>query len=676
MNKIAAIVTRRWKLLIAFNLFVVLSTGFALVTAKPVWVAGTQLILPKTNSKLDANLGTLGSLRNGEVGFSTEVNPLNVQASIINSDTLLEKVLAVDPEKKKFKSITQYKKLFTVKPEEQSTILSVTVNASSPELALQRAIVLTETYQKRLNELRQANSRARQEYNKQELEQVKLKLTLAQNKLAKFKESSGIVNNEEQTKGIVTTINSLINARAEALASAKANENRLKVLSKRLNLKPDPAIRSLSLGENQEYQIVRQRLSDVENSLRQKQSLFTNEHPEIQTLLIRRKQLQRVLQEYVAQTADGTRVDTTVVPNYPQGRAALIQQLVLAESEASALKEQARQLDTQITQLKDTLKSVPENQAKLSELQRQVDVAAGVYNGLLAQIQQNNIDAFDAYPNVQVLDAPQVDPKPISPKKMLMTINAILASVVGSIALVLFLESRNPLLSAKDLQARKFALMQTIPRMKHSITKFEVINNEIEVEFQRLASAISLQPLKNRRLLVTSAIMGEGKTTVAIGLAYALVDLGFKVLLVDGDFRRSELSRRLGYISGSTVEQVAVQRNLDLLPSFPKEGKIMETIKRGHFERVLATCEENGDYDYVIVDSAPVSLTSETALMATIISNVLFVIRPNSSYKNPVNDSFAQLTQHNVQIFGLVINGVESKTTPYSQPSHAPIANS
>lgn len=257
-----------------------------------------------------------------------------------------------------------------------------------------------------------------------------------------------------------------------------------------------------------------------------------------------------------------------------------------------------------------------------------------------------------------------------------MTINAILASVVGSIALVLFLESRNPLLSAKDLQARKFALMQTIPRMKHSITKFEVINNEIEVEFQRLASAISLQPLKNRRLLVTSAIMGEGKTTVAIGLAYALVDLGFKVLLVDGDFRRSELSRRLGYISGSTVEQVAVQRNLDLLPSFPKEGKIMETIKRGHFERVLATCEENGDYDYVIVDSAPVSLTSETALMATIISNVLFVIRPNSSYKNPVNDSFAQLTQHNVQIFGLVINGVESKTTPYSQPSHAPIANS
>ncbi|GAB1543640.1 division plane positioning ATPase MipZ [Scytonema sp. NUACC21] len=674
MNKIATLIIKQWKLLLAFNLLVILGTAGALVTAKPVWTAGTQLILPKTNSKLDANLGTLGSLKNGEVGFSTEVNPLNVQASIITSDNLLERVLAVDPEKKKFKSISQYRKLYTVKPEEQSTIISLTVNASSPELALQRATVITETYQQRLNELRLANSRARQQYNKQELEQAKLQLTLAQNNLAKFKQSSGIVNNEEQTKGIVTTINSLIGARAQAIAAAMANESRVKVLSARLNLSPVEGIHSLSLGENQDYQVVRQRLSDLETSLRQKQSLFTNEHPEVKTLLLQRTQLQRVLQQYIAQAAAGTKIDKTLAPNYAQGRAALIQQLVLAESEASALRKQAQQLDNQIAQLKATLTSVPQNQAKLSELQRQLDVSAGVYNGLLAQIQQNNIDAFDAYPNVQVLDAPQVEPNPISPKKTLMAINAFLASVIGSIALVLFLESRNPLLSAKDLQARKFALVQTIPRIKNSTTKFELAH-ETEVEFQRLASAISLQPLQNRRLLVTSAIVGEGKTTVAIGLAYALVDLGFRVLLVDGDFRRAELSRRLGYTQAIATHQlqVVIQPNLDLLPSLPKQSKIMETIKRGGFEQRLAVCEATGDYDYVIVDSAPVSLTSETALMATIISNVLFVIRPNSSYRNPVNESFAQLTQHNVQIFGLVINGVDSKTTPYSQPPQASV---
>ncbi|MUG96116.1 AAA family ATPase [Scytonema sp. UIC 10036] len=676
MNKITTIVTRQWKFLLAFNLFVILATGWALATAKPVWMASAQLILPKTNSKLDANLGTLGSLKNGEVGFSTEVNPLNVQASIITSDALLERVLALDPEKNKFKSVSGYKKIFTVKPAEQSTIMSLTVTGSSPELALQRAIVLTETYQKRLNELRQANSRARQQYNKQELEQARLKLTFAQNNLTNFKKDNGIVNDEEQTKGIVSTINSLISLKAQTLASAKANENRVKVLSKRLSMAPSSAVQSLSLGENLNYQVVRQRLLDVETSLRQKQSLFTNEHPEIKTLLLQRAQLQRTLQQYVTQVASGTKVDTTVAPNV-QGRTPLIQQLILAESEANALREQAQQLDYQISQLKTTLQSVPENQAKLSEFKRQVDVAAGVYNGLLAQIQQNNIDAFDAYPNVQVLDPPQVEPKPISPKRMLMMINAVLASVVGSIALVLFLESRNPLLSPKDLQARKFALVQTIPRIKHSATKFELVD-ETEVEFQRLASAISLQPLHNHRLLITSAIVGEGKTTVSIGLAYALVDLGFRVLLVDGDFRKAELSQRLGYIQGATTGQlqISIQSNLDLLPGLPKKGKIMEMLKRGAFEQALATCEHTGNYDYVIVDSAPVSLTSETALMATIISNVLFVIRPNNSYRNSVSDSFAQLNQHNVQIFGLVLNGVESKTKPYPKSSHASVTNS
>jgi polysaccharide biosynthesis transport protein len=677
MNRITTLLFKHWIPLLAFNILVAVGTAGALKTAKPVFNATAQLILPKTTSNLDANLGTLGSLRNGDSAFSTEVNPLNVQASIITSDTLLEKVLAIDPEKGKFKSISGYKSLFKIEPQEQSTILWMTVSGSSPEIALKRAINITEAYQQRLNELREANSAAKQKFSRKELKDARQKLAIAQESLANFKISTGLVNNEEQIKGLVNAIYGLTGAQAQVVAGAKAAENRAKTLSERLQLAPSTAVRSLSLAENKEYQFVRQRLSEVEASLRQKQALFTNEHPEVKTLLVQRIQLQRVLQQYVTQTAAQTKVDTTVTTD-SQGRAVFIQQMILAESEAQAQWMQAKQLENQINQLKTTLKSLPENQAKLSELQRQVDVTAGVYNGLVAQIQQNKIDAFDAYPNVQVLDVPRVDPKPVSPNIKLMAINAILASVVGSIALVLFLESRNPLLSPKDLEARKFALVQTIPRVKHSTSKFELANHETEVEFQRLASAISLQPLNNKRLLVTSAIIGEGKTTVTIGLAYALVDLGFKVLLVDGDFRRAELSRRLGYTQGLTTErlQVSIQPNLDLLPSLPNQSKIMERIKQGRFEQELANCEKAGDYDYVIVDSAPVSSTSETALMATIISNVLFVIRPNNSYRSPVNDSFAQLTQHNVQIFGLVINGVESKTKSYSQRSHAPVANS
>jgi polysaccharide biosynthesis transport protein len=672
MKKVVTIAARHWKSLLVLNALVAIGTIAAYSTSKPVWTTTAQLILPKTTSNLDASLGTLGTFKNGNLDFSPELNPLKVQTSILMSDALLEKVLDSDPEKDDFKNLAQYKALFLVSPQEQSTVLSLTVSASKPDLAKERAQNLIKAYQARLDELREANSKERQKFNVKELEQAKAKLNNAQSKIARFKQATGIVNNDAQTQGIVNTINTLVASRAQALSVAQASATRSKTLSERINLAPASAVRSLSLGENQEFQSVRKQLSEVEAKLVQKQAIFTINHPDIQNLLIQRAALIRQVQGYIGQVAGNIPVDPTVTTD-SQGRAILIQQQLLAESEASAQLQQARQIESQIMELQKYLGSLPEKQAQLLELQRQLDVAEGVYKGLVAQVQQKNVDAFNAYPNVQVLDPPRVNAKPISPKLLLMAINALLASVIGSIALILFLESRNPLLSAKDLQEQKFAIVERIPRIKNSGVISE-LPTESEVEFQRLASAISLQSLENRRLLVTSAIMGEGKTTVAIGLANALVDLGFKVLLVDADFRQAALSRRLGYTEDATDSlSISIQPNLDLLPTLPREGKIVEIIRRGNFEKTLASCEMNGKYDYIIVDSAPVSFTSETSLIANIIRNVLFVVRPDTSYRDSVNQSFAQLTQHNAQILGLVVNGVETNSRPYSYAHGASI---
>jgi uncharacterized protein involved in exopolysaccharide biosynthesis/Mrp family chromosome partitioning ATPase len=665
MNKVAAITTRHWKSLLFLNLLVfgVIIGKFA--TSGRVWMASTQLIMPDKTGNLDANLGTLGSLKNGSSNFSTQVNPLKVQASILTSDALLERVWASDPEKKNFPRLAMYKQLFKVTPEEQSTIISLQVSGSTPQLAQQRAIALINVYQERLNELRKADSLSRKQFSQKELEQAKATLTQAQMELAQFKESVGLVNSDAQTQGIVTTMNSLLGLQAQALAQSQASENRVRVLSTRLNLTPAEAIRSLGLGENQDYQFVRGKLAEVEANLVKARSTYTDDNPSVQKLLSQRDELQRQLQGYIAQSAAGTQVDTTVASNM-QGRATLIQQLILAESEASGQQQQANQLQSQIEKLNRALKSLPGNQARLWELQRQSDVAEGVYKGFVAQVQQNNIDAFNAYPNVQLLDPPRVDPKPSSPKKSLLAISGLMASLIGSVALVLFLEGRNPLLSPKDLQAIKFPIVVRIPWSRSSSIGLELAP-EIQVELQRLASAISLQPLKDHRLLVTSSIVGEGKTTVTLGLAIALVDLGFRVLVVDGDLRQAELSRRLGYTQNrfTSEEPVQIQPGLELIPNLPKQGTIGDRMTRGRFEQRLAAAQSANNYDYVLVDSAPLSLTSETALMASVIPNVLFVVRPGTSDRNSVNDSLEQLAQHNAQTIGLVVNGVENKVKPY-----------
>ncbi len=669
MNKIVGITIRHWQPLLGLNLFIAGAAIVTVVVTPRVWTATAQLILPDTNSHLDANLGTLGSLSNGNPAFSsTQVNPLKVQASILTSDTLLEQARNSDPEKNKFPRLIAYSKLFKVSPQEQSTSIGLSVSGSSPEVARQRAISLIQAYQQRLNELRLEDSKSREHFNQKRLDQARQKLNREQIALSQFQKSSGLLNIAEQTKGVVSDINNLTTAQAQAQAQAQATKNRARALSTRLGLAPEKAIRSLSLSENQDYQFVQRKLVELDATLAQVQTIYSDTHPKVKSLLTQRHTLQRQLQQYVDQAGAGTQVDTTIASgNQGQVRASLIQQLVLAESEASGQQRQAEQLQLQIEKLNTVLRAIPVNQARLQELQRQYDVAEGVYKGLVAQVNQANIDAFNAYPNIQVLDSPKVDQKPSSPKLTLVVLNALLASVLASIALVLLLEGRRPMLNPTDLQASKFPIVMRIPRLRR-YNKELALGTETEVEFQRLASAVSLQSLKDRRLLVTSAVMGEGKTTVTLGLARALNDLGFRVLLVDGDLRRASLSQTLGYARKpfSPNQAVQIQPGLDLLPTQPREGKIVELVTQGRFEQGVTAAQSAGCYDYVVIDSAPVNLTSETSLMAAVISNVLFVVRPGTSDRDSVNDSLDHLAQHHAQIIGLVVNDVETNSSYYS----------
>jgi Mrp family chromosome partitioning ATPase len=277
------------------------------------------------------------------------------------------------------------------------------------------------------------------------------------------------------------------------------------------------------------------------------------------------------------------------------------------------------------------------------------------------------------------LELPTPDPKPVEPNITLIQLNAFLAAVAGSIAFIILLEKRNPLLNAKDLNSYGFPVIGCIHDFKYfgrswknSEFCFNLVsqpNTQIELDFQRLASAVSLQPLENRRLLVTSAIPGEGKTTVTFGLAKALVDLGFRVLMVDADFYKSELTNSLACLTQEAVPEKPIQvlSNLYLQTTWPKQNNTAALVKQGQFEQNLGMAELANEYDYIIIDSAPVSLTSETALMAATISNVLYVVRPNISERNSVYSSFEQLHRHNAKILGLVINGVETYSQPYTK---------
>ena len=667
MNKITAITIRHWKPVIFWNLLVLGVISYVTATTPRVWNATAQLTIPATNGNLDASLGILGSFKKDNSSISAiGDSQLQMQKSLLTSDTLIERVLSIDPLKSDF-SLGSYKSLFEVSVDENARILTIDVKGSDPELAKLRTNNLLQLYQQRLRELRQQNRSSKREFTSEELGEAKNNLLLSQQRLAKFKRSSQLVDAEEQTKAVVTTIDGLTKAHLEALSQAEYNQNRVNTLSNMLSMSPKQGIRSLSLGENRDYQFMRGKLAEIKANLTALRAKYTEDHPQVQELVKQEQVILNRMQSEVQRTASGMPIDTTV-SSEGQGRAGLIEQLIMAETEASGQLRRAQLIQSQINQLKANLNTIPAQQQTLSELQRNVDVAEGVYKGLVAQVQQTNIDVFDVYPNVEILDATRVNNKAIAPKKSLMILNALLAGIVGSIALILLLERRNPLLSPQDLKDMKFPIVVSIPHFKGGELIWE-LDDEKQVKFQRLASAVSLQHLNNHHLLITSAMEGEGKTTVTLGLAKALVDLGFRVLVVDGDFIRAELSQNLGYLQelNSANAVIPIEPNLDLLPTKPQSGKIVQMVSQGRFQQALAEAESHAKYDYVLVDTAPVSVTSATPLMTAQIPNVLFVVKQGMSFSNSVRDSLEQLMEHQAQVLGLVVNGVETDAKPYKQ---------
>jgi polysaccharide biosynthesis transport protein len=656
MSELNVIIKRSWKTLLTFNALMLAIAATGLVTMPKTWTATSKFILPQSKSVLDANLGELGSFKDSP-GPTDDKSKIPTQISILTSDTLMQKLFEADPEKNKLKSHSKYAKLFSVETEEDSIIFNVAVEGSSSELALRRLTNLTKAYQQRLHELRREDKKSRTQFSQEDLLSAKLRLDQSQKALAQYKEVSGLVSSEEQAKGMVTMLNSLITSKVDAQTKAEVNAARAKTLAFQQGITVEQALKTLNLSENQNFLAVRNQLIELEAALVAYRSMYNDNHPQIQILLSQFNELRGRYKQYVAQAAAHVTVDPTITSG-SGSRAALMLKLIDAENEATAGRKQTETLNQQIEALQKTLQLLPQKQARLEQLQRQYDLAEGIYKGLVAQSQQANLDVFSAYPNVQVLDQPVV--KPSRSPLLLVGLSALLAAASGSVAIVLFSERRSPSLMPRDLQLTKVSVLASIPHSKLAPGKPR-FTSESEVAFQQLASLITMQHFEKGRLLVASAIAGEGKTTAVIGLAESLVDLGFQVLMVDADFRKAELSQRLGFFhSGDLVFQkpMEVAHNLDILPTSPQRGKILDLVARGRFEQYIANAEATRSYDYILIDSAPVSLTSETVLMATITDGVIFAVRPSVSKRDSVHYGLEKLNQHKVNILGWVVNDV------------------
>lgn len=200
----------------------------------------------------------------------------------------------------------------------------------------------------------------------------------------------------------------------------------------------------------------------------------------------------------------------------------------------------------------------------------------------------------------------------------------------------------------------------------------------IQNAVKTLATNIRFASVDNpvRSIVVTSSIPNEGKTTIATNLAQALASSGKNVLIVECDMRRRSLASALGtharngiyaVLSGQVELDDAVvrtsTRNVWFLDSEPHIPNPVDILGSKRFHSFIERLKD--EYDYVVLDTPPLSAFIDAAVLGSIADGTLLVVRRNFVRREEVLSSYEQLKKAEANVLGTVLNYCEDKKSEY-----------
>ncbi|MBR4920446.1 MAG: polysaccharide biosynthesis tyrosine autokinase [Prevotella sp.] len=287
------------------------------------------------------------------------------------------------------------------------------------------------------------------------------------------------------------------------------------------------------------------------------------------------------------------------------------------------------------------ISSAPVQERVLTEIGRQQDVKSGIYLLLLQKREENSIEQAATADKGKLIDEPLYEGK-VKPKKMMVIIGAIALAFALPLLIIwlinLFrykIEGHEDVARLTDLPViADVAVASESVKTSAGIVVHENKNTQMDEIFRSLRTNIQFMLKENEKvILFTSSTSGEGKTFCAANLATSFALLGKKVILCGLDIRKPALGRLFGIHDTSlgislllTKEQVTeedLQRqivksgtndNLDLLLAGPVPPNPTELLARDNFKQIVDMLQQQ--YDYVIFDTAPVGLVTDTLQIA------------------------------------------------------------
>jgi succinoglycan biosynthesis transport protein ExoP len=687
---------RKWLI----GLFVVVTTLAVLVVSflvTPIYEASATLHIKEP----------MPSLLGGEfLGSGLSAIPvkeeINTQIEILKSRSLLEQVNGQEELIEKFKirkelpegqrlqlALARLRKDLSVANVPNTRLIRISVRSPEPELAREIASSISRAFIERDLQSRRSEANAVLSFVSEQVEQVSERLKVAEEELLRYKEDQRIGVIDEETKLKVGLLAQLESSFQQVRVERAVLGARITALLGQLGPGAWNQGSLAAAASNPAVARLQDRLTEARLELARLESGSSSAAQRAEELKGRIDILERQIQEEITLNARSTRsaaVDSTM-------------QMQLAEykSRDVILEAQEKALRSLMAIHEADINKLPAKEINLIRLERARSINDELYAALMKAKNEAQIESASQIGNIDIVDPAFTPLDPVRPNKLQNLIIGLVVSLILGVTLAFLLDHFDHTVKSEE-EVKKLLGVPTlglIPRLETNgngrgtkgpnkkrplLQARDEPTSAMGEAFKLLRTNLHFLNLDRplRTIVVTSAVPGDGKTTIAANLSIAFASQAGRILLVDADLRVPAVHRIFGLpespgiidalLTGtdyrSYLRKIEGVENLDVLTTgsiLPNSSELLGSSKM----KSLIESLKASPYDRIIFDVAPLLAATETVDLAAGQDGTLLVVRVGEVDRRLLNRIHELLDHAGIRLLGTVLNRVELKDRRY-----------
>lgn len=723
----AILIRRRYWLLGVFCLALAIATAKAWTT-EPTYQSSLQLLVePNYQGKKEGGQASGADQQyadpNIEVDSATQLSLMKSSRLIQKAVDLLHRDypdLNVDRLKKSL-GVTQME---GAKGSDKKTkIFEATYTDNDPkktQKVLKAMERVYKDYNREQQELRLVKGLA---FINKELPNVRQNVTKSEAELEQFRKNKKLIDPDAQAKALTDAINAIKLERRTNQSQYEDSLARYNTLQQQVAQSPQEAIISSRLSQSVRYQTLLNEIQKTELAIAKERMRFTDDNPIIQKLLLQRQEQLSLLEEEGRRALGGNSAQLNGGGErlLRQGQLsttdlALVSQLLDTQKNILGLRAREQLLAQKEQQIRKELDGLPSLLAQYNRLQPELKLKRDTLDQLEKARQELSVEIARGGFDWEVVEEPQLGYKTGPKKPQMLLLGAVVGLMLGGLAAFLRETTDDSVRTSDDLKKQvALPLLGIIPELPNSkksspeihlpFGKSKVLQPAMSEPIIKLPfgkpkvlapwtiEVIHLPPCwesldliyKNIQLLnsvstinslmVTSALPGEGKSTLALGLAISAARLHQRVLLIDADLRNPILHKKLNLpndyglstlLSSDTTLPVqssihSSSSYIDILTSGPLPIDPASLLSSPRMGELMEGFEKT--YDLVLLDASPVLGMVDAIITGSSCRGVVLVARIGKVTRSDLTEARSMLSKLN--IIGAVANGVSNSTNSY-----------